>query len=121
MPWPSYYILVGRTPIAVDMRTWAVALEKRHLAANDPWRVGQDQINNHCNVSTIFLGMDHRFGGDGDPVLFETLVFGGPLAGDMERYTTYADAERGHAEMVTRARIACAQVDAIASEAGAKE
>jgi hypothetical protein len=56
-------------------------------------------------VSTVFLGLDHAWGG-GKPVLWETLVFGGPLDGEMRRYTSKKDAARGHAEMVARVRAA---------------
>ena len=53
------------------------------------------------NVSTVFLGLDHQFG-DGPPVLWETLVFGGVLDGEMRRYTSRAAALAGHQEMCTR-------------------
>ena len=52
-------------------------------------------------VSTVFLGIDHSFGG-GPPLLYETLVFGGPLDGEMERYSTLQEAEAGHQRMVAR-------------------
>lgn len=52
-------------------------------------------------VSTVFLGLDHAFTG-GPPVLWETMVFGGPLDGEQDRYTSRADAEHGHTEMVKR-------------------
>lgn len=121
--WPAYYILVGRIPIAVDAMTWAVEMEmvKRHKTEPDPWRIGYDQITKSCHVSTVFLGLNHNHFGKGDPILFETMVFGGPLDGEQHRYCTYDEAERGHAEMVAQARIACAKVDAIAQQAGAKE
>lgn len=122
--WPRYYVLVGRTPIAVDMLSWAEALEKRHrdgrTTGTDPWRVAGDELDG-CDVSTVFLGLDHRFGGGGDPILFETMIFGGPLDGQQWRYATYDQAERGHAEAVTRARIAGAKIKAIADAAGATE
>lgn len=50
-------------------------------------------------VSTVFLGLDHRHG-DGTPLLFETLVFGGPLADEMVRYTSWDQAQAGHNKMV---------------------
>lgn len=53
-------------------------------------------------VSTVWLGRDHRFGGDGPPIIFETLVFGGPLDGEMDRYCTEAEATAGHRAMVDR-------------------
>lgn len=65
-------------------------------------------------VSTVFLGMDHDFGSrwkweageDGWPVpvfpvgyrplLWETMVFGGPLGDYQRRYRSERDARRGH-------------------------
>ena len=52
-------------------------------------------------VSTVFLGHDHNFMG-GRPVLWETLVFNGPLDNEMERYYTREEAEAGHAAMCAR-------------------
>lgn len=52
-------------------------------------------------VSTVFLGLDHQYG-DGPPLLFETMVFGGPLDHEMNRYSTWNEAEKGHQEMVER-------------------
>lgn len=111
--WPRHYILMDRTPIAVDMETWARSLQ------SEGRRIGADVITDKCHVSTVFLGFDHNHYGHGDPILFETMIFGGPLDGDQWRYTTYADAERGHQEAVAKARIACAQVKAIADNVGA--
>lgn len=54
-------------------------------------------------------------------MLFETMVLGGPLDMDQWRYSTYAEAERGHAEAVAQARIAVAKIKAIADAAGAKQ
>lgn len=57
-------------------------------------------------VSTVFLGLDHNFGGKGPPVLFETMVFGGPLDEEQERYCTREEALAGHAAMVERVKAA---------------
>jgi hypothetical protein len=53
-------------------------------------------------VSTVFLGLDHNFSTSGPPVLWETLVFGGPLDGEMDRYTSRAAALAGHQAMCRR-------------------
>lgn len=68
--------------------------------------VGYTQINSQVRVSTVFLGLDHRFPGmpPGPPILFETLVFGGPLDGDGNRYSSWDDAETGHKAFVRIAR-----------------
>jgi len=106
--WPShYYILVDRVPIAVDFLTWArwfQYIENRRMARTD--------ISDRCHVSTVFLGLDHNFSG-GEPLLFETMVFGGPINGEIARYCTYAEAERGHADMAVQAQKAVAQIDAM--------
>ncbi len=60
-------------------------------------------------MSTVFLGIDHRFGGmgDGPPLVFETMVFDGPGAGSdalfQHRWSTFEEALRGHAYTVALA------------------
>lgn len=55
-------------------------------------------------VSTVFLGIDHSFsfGRNAPPVLWETMVFGGVLDGEMDRYTSKEAAALGHQEMCQR-------------------
>ncbi len=81
-------------------------------------RVAETEIDGeHCWVSTVFLGLDYNYNRTGEPVLFETMAFGGPLDEETDRYCTWAEAERGHEEMVTKCRKAIAQVNAIAKAA----
>lgn len=49
-------------------------------------------------VSTVWLGFDHNFGGDGPPVIFETMVFPPDSSEDAycERYATETAALAGH-------------------------
>jgi hypothetical protein len=54
-------------------------------------------------VSTVFLGLDHSFTRGGPPVLWETMVFGGPLDGRQSRYTSKVSALVGHARMQAEA------------------
>jgi hypothetical protein len=56
-----------------------------------------------AEVSTVSLGLDHA-SGYGKPLLFETLVFGGALGGEMDRYATRQDALAGHENIVGRVR-----------------
>ncbi len=74
-------------PCGPDEATW----DDRRVAL---WEEGP------IAVSTVFLTYDH--GWPGCPLLFETMVFGGPLDGRQERYGTWAEAEAGHAAMVRR-------------------
>jgi hypothetical protein len=62
-----------------------------------------------AEVSTVFLMLDHNWSGRGDPILFETMIFGGPLDGQQARYSTWAEASEGHdlmAEAVRHAMVA---------------
>lgn len=90
------YILKDKTPVEEsDLLTWAKAFEhSRHVA--------KDKIGDVL-VSTVFLGIDHSFNG-GKPILFETMVFGGPLDSAQERYHSWDEAEQGHKEMVERVK-----------------
>ena len=78
-----------------DTHAWARWHEtaQRHVA-----RTTYGEIT----ISTVFLGLDHNFTGSGPPVLWETMVFGGMLDNEMERYTNLGDARRGHDAMVLR-------------------
>jgi hypothetical protein len=55
-------------------------------------------------VSTVFLSLDHRHGTEGPPILFETMIFGGPYDQDCTRYATKAEAQQGHDETVADLR-----------------
>lgn len=59
--------------------------------------VGDTELHG-CRVSTVFLGLDHRWDTDGDPLVFETMIFGGINDQYQERYATYEAAEAGHRE-----------------------
>ena len=56
-------------------------------------------------ISTVFLHFDHglNFGTDtepSDPVLFESMIFGGAYDEYQRRYCTYAEALEGHNNLV---------------------
>ena len=66
--------------------------------------VKQGEVGDHW-VSTVFLGINHGFDPDEDPLLFETMVFDKERhGGDMERYSTWDDALAGHEAMVERVK-----------------
>lgn len=70
-----------------------------------PKVVGKTDIG-EIEVSTVFLMMDHNFMDEGPPLLFETMVFGGPEEGDgyTERYATWNEAKEGHDRIVEAVR-----------------
>ena len=65
-------------------------------------RVAKDTVNGH-DISTVWLGLNHQWG-DGPPLIFETMVFGGPLDQETRRYSTEEEALEGHAAMVERVK-----------------
>jgi hypothetical protein len=89
----EWYIEKDGEPVAVSASEWS-----RKRGTVEDWRVAVDEIGD-VKVSTVFLGLDHG-DGDGPPVLWETMIFGGVHDGDCERYTSRADAEAGHARAV---------------------
>lgn len=90
------FILKGTLPFKVGLMEWGKWFE----TAN---RIIRQTNIGKVKISTVFLGLDHRFG-DGPPLLFETMVFGGELDQEQERYSTWDEAEAGHEEMVKRVK-----------------
>lgn len=83
------YILVDKVPVLEpDLMKWGSFLETEERR-----RVALDEVDN-VMVSTVFLGIDHGWGGQ--PVLFETMIFGGEHDQYQERYHTWEEAEEGH-------------------------
>lgn len=92
----KYYILQDKKAVVCpDLTKWAKQFSQADRA------VQKTVFPNDTRVSTVFLGLDHRFG-EGPPLLFETMVFGGPLDGEMDRYETWEDAVEGHKTMADR-------------------
>jgi len=69
-----------------------------------------DSDHNDVRVCTAFLGVDVNFG-DGEPILFETVVFGGPHDWELYRYRTWEEAEQGHAAIVERCKTHTAEIE----------
>src|SRR5262245_52914199 len=99
------YILDGHTPVHMDdVEAWARWCEAHRAALHvrDTW------LPPGVRVSTVFLGLDHSLARiltpNLSPILFETMVFGGPLDQAQERCATWAEAEGQHAAVVARVR-----------------
>lgn len=80
----------GEPKLEPDLLKWAQWYEthERHIVF--------DKLPDGVKVSTVFLGIDHNFGLDGPPVLWETMIFGGPQDQYQERYTSKSEAIKGH-------------------------
>jgi len=108
-----WYGLDGRL-ISIDEADELLADGAARTVARTMITTGRGRIE----VSTVFLVLDQSFGADDPPVLWETMVFGGPLDDHVHRYASPDGARRGHAERVTECRAALAAdgVAVLASE-----
>lgn len=96
----DYYLLEGKTPVKVaDCLTWATSPKN----TAETRRVNLTKLDDEVTISTVFLGLDHSWGG-GPPLLFETMIFGGPHSDYQERYSTWDEAEEGHMKAVKIAK-----------------
>lgn len=98
---PLWYILDGTTPVPSDDQQAAAAFFN-----SDKRCVARTQVG-RFRVSTVFLCLDHGFNPDRPPVLFETMIFDDAASSEschQRRYTTWAEAEQGHAEWCHRLR-----------------
>jgi hypothetical protein len=106
----TYYKLIGRIAVPCDVAEFspwfATSIDQRI--------VGKTAVGPMV-VSTVFIGLDHNFGG-GDPHLFETLVFDDGDNQIVARYHTWDEAERGHAVAVRFARRKLAAANALLNE-----
>jgi len=92
---PMYYILkTDKQPVEADVLTWGVFFE------NDANRRVAHTFLGLSEISTVFLGLDHNWG-DGPPLIFETMIFGGRHDGYQTRCSTWEEAEAGHREAVS--------------------
>lgn len=64
--------------------------------------IAKTNVDN-SKISTVFLGLDHSWSED-EILVFETMVFGGDLDGEMARYSTHEEAQLGHQIMVNRVK-----------------
>src|SRR5437868_3160304 len=83
----------------MDLEAWA-----RGFKDPDQRIIEQTELPDGRLVSTVWLGLDHSFGG-GPPMIFETMVF--PKRGDYseldcERWATEEEARAGHRRLVEK-------------------
>ena len=87
------YILVDGEPVEeFDLIKWGRFMQ------SETRKVALDEVGG-IKISTVFLGLDHSFGG-WVPVLWGTMIFGGKHDQYQERYTTKQKALEGHAKAV---------------------
>lgn len=91
-----HYILKDGEMVEANLITWA-----RWLKDIDNRRVAETIVES-ARVSTVCLPVNLGFGGR--PLYFETMVFGGALDQETDRYETLEEAMLGHERMVARVK-----------------
>ena len=92
-PRDKYILDKEKNIIPADLMEWATFFE-----TNDRI-VKQEEIDGKF-ISTVFLGLNHDFSGRGKPLIFETMIFKDGKEVYLNRYSTWKEAEEGHAEAV---------------------
>ena len=95
-----YYNIHGQ---AISADQW-VGRDRRADPESDWAKAHRKTSVEDSEVSTVWLGIDHQYG-DGPPLIFESMVFGGGLDQEQVRYSTLAEAHAGHDALVERVRV----------------
>lgn len=113
------YKLNGHDPILCeDLVSWLRWMETTGRWVQDSQFI--DSARNPVRVCTVFLGIDMGFG-EGEPILFETMVLGGTRDRELYRYCTWQEAEDGHTAVVERCKISGAPLQDHPSLSKARE
>lgn len=98
----SYF---DRTGKPIGMVEWSNLFQDKSYQIVQQDRVDptEEQPEGRILVSTVWLGLDHNFGG-GTPLIFETMVFGGILDQECDRYPTEEQALAGHEKMLEQVK-----------------
>jgi hypothetical protein len=92
----EYYILdKHKNAIECDLQTWATMFKDIFQ------RIVQKTWINDVEVSTVFLGSNHRYDKLGPPLIFESMIFGGDHNDHQDRYSTYEESRLGHWSLVS--------------------
>jgi hypothetical protein len=93
----------------ISFEEWALLVHHKHDARRfslggestpeeDPTRIGSFHVG-EAWISTVWVGIDMHLG-PGPPLIFETMIFGGPRDQEQWRYATRAEALAGHRAVV---------------------
>lgn len=77
----------------INLKQWI------HLFSDEEYQRVALTETSEWRISTVWLGLDHSLFGT-PPLIFETMVFGGPCDQDQWRYPTLSAAIAGHEHAV---------------------
>ena len=90
----------GKPVLELDLIKWSEWFEH-----NRKQRIVKQEMVGKSKVSTVFLSLDHGWRLGKPPILWETMVFGGPLNLEQDRCSgTRKDALAMHKRMVKRVK-----------------
>lgn len=102
----KFYKLIGHDPVPCsDMDEWVEWTQANEVSRRVAFDKLTGDAGDQVHISTVFLSIDHNYG-IGEPILFESMVFGGLMDQWQWRYCTWEEAEQGHAEIVRLVRAA---------------
>lgn len=94
---PRHFIIgANGEGVPASLEAWA-----RFMESGPARQLERTEIGDVC-ISTVFLGLDHNYG-EGPPLIWETMIFGGPHSDHQERASTRAEALACHAAAVSLA------------------
>lgn len=99
----------GNPLLEPDLVKWAMWLEHSHVSPDKDNRIVERDHIGDVRVSTVFLGLDYNFG-EGPPVLWETMIFGGEHDQYTRRYDSRTDALAGHVKAVELVKLSQADL-----------
>lgn len=91
-PYPRYFDRDGEP---LKLMEWARLVEEDEYR-----RVAWDELPGGVRVSTVWVGINYEWHPDRPPLIFETMILGGPHDGRQWRYATLAAAAAGHGEAI---------------------
>lgn len=109
-----YYILDGHQVIEEpDMLKWS-----KWFDSGSNRRIAETTYPDGVYISTVFLGLDHRFSGSSNaaPIVFETMIFGGEHDGYSDRCCTWEQAEEMHRIAMRKVNATVLTTEDIAAE-----
>ena len=106
----SYYL--NEDKIYIKCSVLEMSKQIKEMIQNDTKHVALDRLNGK-RIYTVWLGLDHSFDEDGEPLLFETMIFVGNDNSEiyMDRYSTWNAAEEGHKRAVQWVKDGCINDD----------
>lgn len=96
----------NKNVIPCSAEEWEKLREEMFMNATK--HIADDEINDK-RISTVWLGLDHKFVGSNKPHVFETMVFTGDsgIEDYCERYSTWKEAEEGHQRAIEWVKNGC--------------